>query len=217
MKRTEEVRVVGQESPQWAIISGPDANYFIRQRDLAACAGGVTLQEATRQLMAQVSLPIDPTTRLISYSQVVQVPNASKNELYARAKIWFASTFKSAQSVIQADEKEAGVLIGKGWQQVYVRILGTPLSVKLWYTVKLSFKEGKYRYELTNFMFESEPSPSDRTPQPIAAENYTAQVNKKGELTAIARNHVNSLDKAARSTEKSLQASMSQPAAGGDW
>jgi hypothetical protein len=50
----------------------------------------------------------------IIYSEKVDVDSIKSTELYVRAHEWFAKTFKSAQSVIQLDDKEAGKILGKG-------------------------------------------------------------------------------------------------------
>jgi hypothetical protein len=96
--------------------------------------------------------PLDSATQRITYTEVVQVPGASKAELYTRAKLWFANTFNSAKAVIEADEKDAGIVQGDGHSQMAVHYLGPKKpasSVLLWYTVKIACKDGRYRYEIT--------------------------------------------------------------------
>src|SRR5688572_14501025 len=71
-------------------------------------------------------LPLDPATKLISYSEVVMVSDsASKNELFSKAKSCFAYLFKSSNSVIQNEDKEAGVIIGKRAIKAHARALGS--------------------------------------------------------------------------------------------
>ena len=56
------------------------------------------------------NLPIDSTTHLITYSEVVKV-DGNKDELYSRAREWFAKTYNSAKNVIQMDDKDK--IVGK--------------------------------------------------------------------------------------------------------
>ncbi|WP_394260791.1 DUF4468 domain-containing protein [Moraxella boevrei] len=51
---------------------------------------------------------------LSQVQQVVEIPNISKDKIYSNSKQWVAINFKSANDVIQMDDKESGVLIGKG-------------------------------------------------------------------------------------------------------
>ena len=82
---------------------------------------------AHAQALDSLKFPIDPDSHLITFSEVVQAPGVSQAELYARAKLWFAGTFKSAKDVEQADEKEAGVVQGTGWQDIYTKVMGLPV------------------------------------------------------------------------------------------
>lgn len=47
-------------------------------------------------------------------SEVVDVPNKSKDKIFEDSKIWIAQSFKSANNVIQYADKDQGSIIGKG-------------------------------------------------------------------------------------------------------
>lgn len=98
-------------------------------------------------------LPIDKETKLITYSEVVIMDSTiNKNELYSRAREWFAKAFKSSINVIQMDDKENGKIIGKGLTQVYHKSFGKSYpSGNINFTISLYLKDGKYKYEITNF------------------------------------------------------------------
>ena len=96
------------------------------------------------------SLPIDSTTHLITYSEVVKV-DGNKDELYSRAREWFAKTYNSAQSVIQMDTKDK--IVGKALMQVYYK--GGDFGY-INYTVSIYLKDGKYKYEITDFYHTGE-------------------------------------------------------------
>lgn len=218
MARTASVAVIGQFSPRWAVVKrGSGYHYFIRQSELVGLAPGQTVKQVADIVSAP--LPIDAATNLINFVKVVQAPGATKDELYARGKVWFAHTFKSAQDVIQADDKTAGILIGKGWQTTTVpTILGSSVNVKLWFTAKLAFKDGRYKYELTDFKFESFSSQYSPNPTPVAAEVATTYSSKKdGTPSNFAKSYARSLSKEARSTGMELEQSMNRAAVGTDF
>ena len=96
----------------------------------------------------------------ITYTEVIKVDsNVSSKELYIRARTWFAETYRSAKDVIQMDDKESGILVGKGnfkyTSSVFMGSEGTKGWVR--YTITISVKDGRYKYEITNFNHEGNP------------------------------------------------------------
>lgn len=53
------------------------------------------------------------TTESKPIIKVVQIEDATKNELYVRANNWMVSAFNNAESVIQFTDKESGTITGK--------------------------------------------------------------------------------------------------------
>ncbi len=85
------------------------------------------------------------------FQEVVEVPNASADALYARAKEWFAETFVSAQHVIQLDDAQNYKLIGKGNTGEYLTNIYMMLKYcygQSKFTVKVECKDGRYRYSI---------------------------------------------------------------------
>lgn len=50
----------------------------------------------------------------LTYSQVIDCGKQTKEQLYVALNYWFTATFNDANSVIQLNDKESGVIIGKG-------------------------------------------------------------------------------------------------------
>lgn len=100
-----------------------------------------------------LSLPFDSITNKITYSQIVLLDSSAKQtELFVKAREWFSKTYKSSQDVIQMDDKESGIIIGKALLNVYYKTLGITFnSGYINYTIKFSVKDGKYKYEISDF------------------------------------------------------------------
>lgn len=98
-------------------------------------------------------LPIDSLTNKITYSEVVYVDSlANKQELFSRAREWFAKAYNSANNVIQMEDKENGKIVGKALIQVYHKSLGSNLPVgHINYTISIYLKDGRYKFEITDF------------------------------------------------------------------
>jgi len=88
--------------------------------------------------------------KYITYQEIVEIPNISKDILFSRAENYFAYTYKDANSVIQVNNKESGTLIGKGiFPDVYSKggLILTIVSVK--HILKIECKENKVRVTLS--------------------------------------------------------------------
>lgn len=74
------------------------------------------------------------------YSEVIEA-DGTKDELYTRARTWFAETFNDSRGVIQMDDKDAGIIIGKG-KFIYTDNGATH------FTIKIQVKDGRYKYDI---------------------------------------------------------------------
>ncbi|MGK0390550.1 MAG: hypothetical protein ACI94Y_003304 [Maribacter sp.] len=113
---------------------------------------------------------IDKKTNLVSFTEIVQVNSTSSEELYSRAKMWFAKAYNSADDVIQVETKEK--IYGKDLNKLSVSSsLGTPIDIKMNYTIGIYFKEGRYKYNITDITYQSYASKSVPNPRLNTAEN----------------------------------------------
>jgi len=93
------------------------------------------------------------------YTEVVDVPGKTANQLYVSAKEWIALTFKSANNVIQMDDPTNGKIIGKGSTTVseaYVMPGLVRIPCKLIFdvdfTVSIAQKDNKYKVEISDMI-----------------------------------------------------------------
>jgi CspA family cold shock protein len=77
----------------------------------------------------------------------------NKNELFLRAREWFAKTYKSSMNVIQMEDKENGKIIGKALLKVFMTtFVDSQLeSGFINYSISIYIKDGRYKYEITDF------------------------------------------------------------------
>jgi hypothetical protein len=87
----------------------------------------------------------------ITRTTIVDSPNKTKNEIYIEVNNWFVHSFNSGKSVIQLNEKESGVIIGKG----YLNNIATHTSMTTnsildaWVIIRVDIKEDKFRVMAT--------------------------------------------------------------------
>ena len=103
-------------------------------------------------------LPQDESGKL-NYSEIVQVDNVSKDELYQRSKQFFIDELESDKDIIQLDDQESGTVVAKGFYDVYVGLT----KYQMWFTVKIQSKEGRYKYDIYNIYFRTYPDDSGKT------------------------------------------------------
>jgi len=73
----------------------------------------------------------------VAYTNIIKVDSVSKDEIYNRAKHWLAYNYDN----FKIDSKDE--LICRGYIHVgYARI---------WETMTIKIKDGRYKYEITNF------------------------------------------------------------------
>uniref|UniRef100_UPI003216C0D2 DUF4468 domain-containing protein n=1 Tax=uncultured Draconibacterium sp. TaxID=1573823 RepID=UPI003216C0D2 len=78
--------------------------------------------------------------------KIIEIPDRSKNELYISANSWFVETFRSAESVIQFQDKEAGKIMGK---YVYFAQKGLS-SIDIQQTISIDIKDNRVRVNIND-------------------------------------------------------------------
>ncbi|MCX6311222.1 MAG: DUF4468 domain-containing protein [Bacteroidetes bacterium] len=108
-------------------------------------------------------LPVNPSTHLVTFSDTVIFKSSNKNKIYSKCKEWIATTWKSANDVIQMDDKESGVIIIKGWDNVYVTTTAKLIpetQYKMWFTIKLTIRDNFVKMDVFDIFLESYPNPN---------------------------------------------------------
>ncbi|QIX62899.1 hypothetical protein HER32_17655 [Hymenobacter sp. BT18] len=139
--------------------------------------------------------PLDPVTHRIHYQAVVTVVGVSQPDLLTRACEWATGTAHPDTPPVIKHEPDTEVLIMSGAQPFActypLESTGNGLprtrttTLRLHYTVRLYLREGRYRYEATNFVFAW---PDDSTQEPAEVELIEMKaINEDGarSLTAM--------------------------------
>jgi hypothetical protein len=93
----------------------------------------------------------------ITYTKVVEAEGLKAEEIYTRALNYFTYNYGSGKAVIQTQDKEQGLIVGKGiYAKVHVGASIVTTVVDSWHILRVDVKEGKARilvtltdYELT--------------------------------------------------------------------
>lgn len=123
---------------------------------ISLCVFSFSEKKVWKDPNARQILPKDETGKIV-FTEVVEVPNVTKDQLYSRAYEWFAKTFNSAQNVIQMQDKENGKIVGKGiFDEMNASGTLGMGGVKGYakFTISIYLKDGKYKYEVADFVHE---------------------------------------------------------------
>lgn len=131
-----------------------------------------TLIGSTSVLSGCVSEMTQTQQPIPEISQVVEVPNKSKDQIFEDSKVWFAQSFKSSNNVIQYADKGTGSIIGKGNIQYpcdgFIDC-GAFGNDKVNFTIKIDTKENKARVTISDVT---------RTPLTYVKGGYNGNIGK---------------------------------------
>lgn len=99
-------------------------------------------------------MPLDEVTHLITYEGVNTVAGVTAAELYKRMQEWFKTYYKNPTEVIRENDSVKFAMTGK--PRFKIQNLpdknGTRTDAgNVQYTIMVAAKEGRFRYELTEF------------------------------------------------------------------
>lgn len=101
-----------------------------------------------------IKLPVDKETNKITYTEVVIVDSVSKDILYNRAKTWMVNYFKNENFSIQ--NLEEGKLVKTASFPVTYDIgKGYTATEQDYFNISVTVKDGKYKYEFTDFVADN--------------------------------------------------------------
>jgi hypothetical protein len=169
---------------------------------------------ASATASAQVQHPLPAVDGTINFNEVHSVEGQSQDELYSKAKLWFADAFRSSQNVIQLDDRENGIILGKGAFTTNERA-----SRLTWrFTVKVQLRDERYKVEFYDIGYTyyapGEPAIglASRTVE-IPLDSYfqaRGQYRRNGALKRNAQFIADKTQEVFDSLSTSLRTSMSQ-------
>ena len=157
------------------------------QTDTAKAAGVpevVAPQDTTPAVKPyeRLVLNVDSVTNLISYVGVVEQEETGSDSLYVRVKRWATNKFaKGGKSIFDLDKRNIKVVIN-GWMPAYAyggkytkRDIG-----KYEFKMTVWIKEGRYKYQISNFVHEGLKSNEGSVVRNYFEYYYTSLTNIKG-------------------------------------
>lgn len=104
--------------------------------------------EAAENLSSQLTLDKNHS---LTYVQVIDCKEFTKDQLYVMLNYWFTATFNDANSVIKLNDKELGTIIGEGYVADIAEHVGgmNSYNVTIKPIIKVDIKDYKIRVTFT--------------------------------------------------------------------
>jgi len=120
----------------------------------------------------------------ITYTRIIEDLNLPKDKIYTRALEYFTYNYGDGSSVIQIEDKEKGLIIGKGvYKNVHIGNSIIAYIFDTWHILRIDVKENRARImlTLTNYDFTvSGGDTPDSTRKEVISQNYP--INPKGRI-----------------------------------
>jgi hypothetical protein len=123
-------------------------------KKLLICLAGllfITVAYAAGKTL-EINIPKDGETQKFTYAKVVEVPEVTAADLYQRCRVFLTNKFASDKFAV--DEVDSKLVYAGNFEVAGVYKMGmakSPFSYTTLFTITVQFKDGRYRYELTNF------------------------------------------------------------------
>ena len=162
-------------------------------------------------------LPKDSITCKVSFQGVVQVPGATQATLYARAKQWFATYDGPTKMTLVTEDQASGKVTGKTNELVMQNFLGANVQVPLWRTIIVQVKPGRFRYQITDFSFDSGKGQGAVTP----IENYLTPnaltFDDAGYPKPVLQSTIEAIQRSGRQQATSIRQALTGKAGDDNW
>lgn len=111
--------------------------------------------ESAENLASQLSLDKNNS---LTYEQVIDCSNSTKEQLYVTLNYWFTATFNDANSVIKLNDKDLGTIIAEGYVADIAQHTGgmNAYNVSIRPIIKVDIKDYKIRVTYTIQCYEIE-------------------------------------------------------------
>lgn len=87
-----------------------------------------------------------------NYTENVDVPGKNSATLYKMAKEWFTESFTAKDDLPPVEDNAHGKLSGKENSTFMVYSSDVAVNMSLSYNIKVTVKDGQYKYEIDNIM-----------------------------------------------------------------
>jgi hypothetical protein len=120
--------------------------------------GTLSYSQSAKEMLAEIDgkWQLDDNQN-VTILKIVEVPELKKEEIFSRALNYFTYNYVSGKSVIQTQDKENGLIVGKGvYDNVHVGMSIFATYVDAWHVLRVDVKDGRARLIISLTEYEKE-------------------------------------------------------------
>ncbi len=123
----------------------------------------------------------------VTITQTIDIPNVTKDELYVKVLTYFTYNYKDGESVIQVQDKENGLIIGKGiYKNSHVGVDLLLKEISTWHIIRVDIKDNKIRVIVTLTQYDLKMSGGSTLPTYYSYTiGSTFPINSKGSMEKL--------------------------------
>lgn len=181
--------------------------------------------QTAAEMMAEIKdkYTLDDNGR-VTYTKVIDLPGMKKEDIYNRAQSYFVYNYVDGKSVIQTQDKEAGLLLAKGiYADVHVGISLITTYVDCSHIVRVDCRDDKARIIVTLLDYEKKLVGGNTPPSyvnvPVNRQYpiYNGGGQKTVMTKAFYKSHMKALDTIDKIEKSILEGNTSKSIENGGW
>ena len=143
----------------------------------------LALTTFTMNAQEKFDFPLNENGEII-FTEVVTAEGKTKDDLYNNSKMFFVNIYKVTQDKLKQN-KEASSVSDTQYSYITVKANGGEVKLKLFYTLSILSKDGKYKYEIKNIITKSDiETPIEKMFDKLASEKAVKNPKLKETLKA---------------------------------
>jgi len=112
--------------------------------------------------------------------EIVMSDGQSKEQLFDALRVWMAEHFEDEGFALEADDMEAGILVGRGW--TYLGITPDWSAVKMHYSIRIEVRDGKYRFRIFQVEFDNHTTDDNRVGMSRLTDKVSEAYHENGHI-----------------------------------
>jgi hypothetical protein len=153
-----------------------------------ALATTVTYAQTAKEMLKEIEgkWELDDNGN-ITFTRIVEAPELSKDEIFNRVLGYFTYNYASGKSVIQTQDKEAGLVVGKGlYDNVHIGASIVTTYIDAWHILRVDTKDGRARVIITLTDYEKKVT-GGSTPPSYSSSKIASEypINEKGMFKTV--------------------------------
>lgn len=97
-------------------------------------------------------LPKDENGK-VHFAKTIEVSNLSQEQIYSKSKVFFSTNFNTVKDVIELDDKENGIIIGRAYTIINIQYDKYTRPIPLTFLIKIESKKNICKVDIYNLIY----------------------------------------------------------------